>query len=57
MPGIPTSLFVNALVLKSKYLVAFNVYGDDCVPLPVNTCGTDGRKSKRLLVLFLHMME
>ena len=28
MPGIPTSLFVNALLLKSKYFVAVNVNGD-----------------------------
>ena len=45
MPGIPTSLLVNALLTKSKYFVAVRVNGDDCVPLPVICCGTIGRKS------------
>ena len=49
MPGIPTSLFVNALLLKSKYFVVLNVYGDACVPLPANACGTIGRKSRTSL--------
>ena len=45
MPGIPTSLLVNALLTKSKYFVVLNVNGADCVPLPANACGTMGRKS------------
>ena len=45
MPGNPTSLFVNALLLKSKYFVAFRVNGDDWVPLPAICSGTIGRKS------------
>ena len=47
MPGNPTSLFVNALLLKSKYLpsVASKVNGDDWVPLPAMCSGTIGRKS------------
>ena len=45
MPGNPTSLFVNALLLKSKYFVAVSVYGDACDPLPPNCSGTIGRKS------------
>ena len=45
MPGIPVSLPVNDLLAKSKYFVVLKVYGDDCVPLPANACGTIGRKS------------
>ena len=49
MPGIPVSLFVNALLAKSKYFVVLNVNGAACVPLPANACGTIGRKSSTSL--------
>ena len=49
MPGNPTSLFVNALLSKSKYPVVFSVYGDACDPAPLTCCGTIGRKSIKSL--------
>ena len=45
IPGIPVKLPVNALLSKSRNLVAFKVHGEATEPAPVSNSATIGLKS------------
>ena len=45
MPGNPVKLPVNALLSKSRYLVALNPHGDATEPAPDSCSATIGLKS------------